>query len=293
MRGSASPLNMTACGISDRSRRCSCISIRRPGSTSAASAINMRTTSRTRSLPRKCTAGSVWNWATISRLQRRPVGHHGFRFRTGLRRVGRSASHRADRRHRRSQRRGRLVAVPAAATMRVLQNISRPLSGGLEQLRLRERIQSAQELVRHRRDRDRHRNHYADGRESADRLRLEDLHEESRSAARNGARRVPQKSRRAVPRLSTVLKSTYVCPESSRGVRTRRPAPTLPTALAGQFSMRNFTNASVFDDTLPVADGFQEIGTDVPLDQLRDAMEDWFRRKSYLPKNAKLELTLL
>jgi hypothetical protein len=52
--------------------------------------------------------------------------------------------------------------------------------------------------------------------------------------------------------------------------------------------MRNFTNATVFDDTLPVVDGRMEIGTGVPLEQLREAMEDWFRRKSYLPKQAKL-----
>jgi hypothetical protein len=52
--------------------------------------------------------------------------------------------------------------------------------------------------------------------------------------------------------------------------------------------MRNFTNASVFDDTVPVGDGRMEIGTKVPVDQLREAMEDWFRRKSYLPKDAKL-----
>lgn len=55
--------------------------------------------------------------------------------------------------------------------------------------------------------------------------------------------------------------------------------------------MRNFTNASVFDDTLPLADGVMEIGAKVPLDQLHDAMEDWFRRKSYLPKESKLVLT--
>ena len=59
------------------------------------------------------------------------------------------------------------------------------------------------------------------------------------------------------------------------------------------FAMRNFTNASVFDDTLPVADGCLEIGAKVPVDQLREAMEDWLRRKSYLPKDAKLTLTLL
>ena len=57
------------------------------------------------------------------------------------------------------------------------------------------------------------------------------------------------------------------------------------------FSMRNFTNASIFDDTLPVADGMIEIGSRVPIAELKNAMEDWFRRKSYLPKNARLILT--
>lgn len=54
------------------------------------------------------------------------------------------------------------------------------------------------------------------------------------------------------------------------------------------FAMRNFTNDPVFDDTLPVADGWMEVGTRVPLDRLRDAMEDWFRKKSYLEKEAVL-----
>jgi hypothetical protein len=57
------------------------------------------------------------------------------------------------------------------------------------------------------------------------------------------------------------------------------------------FSMRSFTNASVFDDTLPVADGLMEIGRNVPLDQLKEAMEDWFRRKGYLAKDAGLVVT--
>jgi hypothetical protein len=56
------------------------------------------------------------------------------------------------------------------------------------------------------------------------------------------------------------------------------------------FSMRNFTNASVFDDTLPLADGQMEVGAKVPLDQLREAMEDWFHRKGYLRKESKLSL---
>ena len=59
------------------------------------------------------------------------------------------------------------------------------------------------------------------------------------------------------------------------------------------FSMRNFTNASVFDNTLPLADGLMEIGTQVPLAELKEAMEDWFRRKSYIPKDASLTLTEL
>jgi len=54
------------------------------------------------------------------------------------------------------------------------------------------------------------------------------------------------------------------------------------------FAMRNFTNDPVFDDTLPIADGIMEIGTRVPLDRLRLAMEDWFRRKNYLAKEAVL-----
>ncbi|MGA9545620.1 MAG: hypothetical protein WBQ85_18750 [Candidatus Sulfotelmatobacter sp.] len=63
-----------------------------------------------------------------------------------------------------------------------------------------------------------------------------------------------------------------------------------PLKWLDSFSMRNFTNASVFDDTLPVGDGLMEIGNNVPLEQLRDAMEDWFRRKSYLPRDSKLLL---
>lgn len=63
-----------------------------------------------------------------------------------------------------------------------------------------------------------------------------------------------------------------------------------PLKWLDSFSMRNFTNASVFDDTVPVSDGLIEIGTNAPLEQLRDAMEDWFRRKSYLPKDSKLLL---
>jgi len=63
-----------------------------------------------------------------------------------------------------------------------------------------------------------------------------------------------------------------------------------PLKWLDSFSMRNFTNASVFDDTLPVGDGLMEVGTNVPLPHLKEAMEDWFRRKSYLPKDGTLVL---
>lgn len=61
-----------------------------------------------------------------------------------------------------------------------------------------------------------------------------------------------------------------------------------PLKWLDSFSMRNFTNASVFDDTLPLSDGRMEIGSAVPVDQLKEAMEDWFRRKGYLPKESHL-----
>jgi hypothetical protein len=61
-----------------------------------------------------------------------------------------------------------------------------------------------------------------------------------------------------------------------------------PLKWLDSFAMRNFTNSPAFDDTLPVADGQMEIGARVPLPELAAAMEDWFRRKSYLEKGAKL-----
>jgi len=65
----------------------------------------------------------------------------------------------------------------------------------------------------------------------------------------------------------------------------RRPCP---LKWLDSFAMRNFTNDQVFDDTIPTGDGTMEIGARVPLERLRTAMEDWFRRKSYLPKEATL-----
>ncbi len=61
-----------------------------------------------------------------------------------------------------------------------------------------------------------------------------------------------------------------------------------PLKWMDSFSMRNFTNAPVFDDTLPVADGLMQIGARVPLAELKTSMEDWFHRKGYLPKEVPI-----
>jgi hypothetical protein len=63
-----------------------------------------------------------------------------------------------------------------------------------------------------------------------------------------------------------------------------------PVKWLDTFAMRSFTNATIFDDTLPLTDGLIEIGSNVPLGQLKDAMEDWFQRKGYIPKDSKLSL---
>jgi hypothetical protein len=63
-----------------------------------------------------------------------------------------------------------------------------------------------------------------------------------------------------------------------------------PIAWIDNFAMRNFTNDAIFDDTLPVGDGLLEAGTRIPLDRLRDSMQDWFRRKSYLGGDETLRI---
>ncbi len=68
----------------------------------------------------------------------------------------------------------------------------------------------------------------------------------------------------------------------------RQPAP---LKWLDSFAMRSFTNDQVFDDTLPAGDGLIEIGARVPLERLKVAMEDWFRRKGYLGKDSELIVT--
>ena len=53
-----------------------------------------------------------------------------------------------------------------------------------------------------------------------------------------------------------------------------------PMKWLDNLSMRSFTNDSIFDDTLPVAEGQMRIGTRVPPQRLKEAMEDWFRKKT-------------
>lgn len=66
-----------------------------------------------------------------------------------------------------------------------------------------------------------------------------------------------------------------------------------PIRWIDNFAMRNFTNDAIFDDTLPATDGLLEAGYRVPLDRLRTAMDDWFRRKGYLKPEDRLEVTEL
>jgi hypothetical protein len=66
-----------------------------------------------------------------------------------------------------------------------------------------------------------------------------------------------------------------------------------PIAQLDNFAMRNFTNDAIFDDTLPIADGLMEAGLRIPLDRLAAAMQDWFRRKSYLVASDHLRITEL
>lgn len=66
-----------------------------------------------------------------------------------------------------------------------------------------------------------------------------------------------------------------------------------PIRQIDNFAMRNFTNDAVFDDTFPAGDGTLEIGHRVPIEQLKIAMEDWFRRKGYLQAEERLEVTEL
>ena len=68
----------------------------------------------------------------------------------------------------------------------------------------------------------------------------------------------------------------------------RQPAP---LKWLDNFAMRNFTNDPLFDDTLPVSDGLMEIGARVPLDRLKESMQDWFRRKGYLKEGEELHVS--
>ncbi len=78
-----------------------------------------------------------------------------------------------------------------------------------------------------------------------------------------------------------------LCIERVTGDGDAQPCP---IAWIDNFAMRNFTNDAIFDDTLPVGDGLLEVGLRVPLDRLRDAMEDWFRRKGYLKGDERLRV---
>ena len=78
----------------------------------------------------------------------------------------------------------------------------------------------------------------------------------------------------------------------ARKVRITYKNEPCPLKWLDNFSMRNFTNDAVFDDTIPVSDGLMEIGARVPVEELKTTMEDWFRKKGYIGKNDDIALHL-
>ena len=77
----------------------------------------------------------------------------------------------------------------------------------------------------------------------------------------------------------------------SRRIRVTHNGQPCPLKWLDNFSMRNFTNDAVFDDTLPVSDGVMEIGARVPVDQLKAAMEEWFRKKGYIAAGEAIDIS--
>jgi hypothetical protein len=69
-------------------------------------------------------------------------------------------------------------------------------------------------------------------------------------------------------------------------------AKACPVAWLDSFCMRSFTGPSVFDETLPVADGRIEAGFGVDLEALRKDMEDWLTRKFGEGRPVKLRLSV-
>jgi hypothetical protein len=74
-------------------------------------------------------------------------------------------------------------------------------------------------------------------------------------------------------------------------IDTEGAAHPCPIQWIDSFSMRNFTNDAIFDDTFPVADGLLEAGHRVPLDRLQVSMADWFRRKNYIGPGDALRIS--
>lgn len=55
--------------------------------------------------------------------------------------------------------------------------------------------------------------------------------------------------------------------------------------------MRRFTGEAAFDDTLPLADGELEIGTQVSLDALAQALGEWLTKKKGGGKKIEVHIT--
>lgn len=71
----------------------------------------------------------------------------------------------------------------------------------------------------------------------------------------------------------------------------REEAHDCPVGWMDNFCMRSFTGRTAFDDVLPVADGWLEVGFRVNLKALQDDLEDWLTRKYGRGAPVRLRLT--
>lgn len=80
----------------------------------------------------------------------------------------------------------------------------------------------------------------------------------------------------------------------ARKIRVEVASPEGPRACPlewlDSFSMRSFTGAKAFDETLPSSDGLLEVSFRVDLEALRADMEDWLTRKFGAGRPVKVAL---
>jgi hypothetical protein len=67
----------------------------------------------------------------------------------------------------------------------------------------------------------------------------------------------------------------------------RRPAP---QAWLDEYFMKNFIRPGVFDETLVTGEGEMEAGFAVPAEEVRKALEGWWRGRRIIAPEARVEV---